>query len=157
MSELMGKETGFCKGQGRFHAYCGFEERKPGRKRHCGRGHSNCGGRRAGAELSGKIERYRGVFWGRRFQPGHVPRKPQSWHPYGNYRSFLFAKTTDLPFQCARLAEYIRKRYQRTCGRDTIFPAVTVDGNDVYAINDAMEEAIKRMPQAGKGPNVDRS
>ena len=35
-------------------------------------------------------------------------------------------------------------------------PGATVDGNDVYAISDAMEKAMKHA-KAGKGPDADRS
>jgi pyruvate dehydrogenase E1 component alpha subunit len=151
MAELMGKETGFCKGRG---GSMHIADLKKG----------NLG---ANAIVGGGIP----IAVGGALAQSYLGKKNVTVAFFGDgasnqgtfHESMNLASVWKLPviFVCENNGFAITvPAWQSTSVKDISvrakgydMPGVTVDGNDVYAVNDAMEKAVKHA-KAGKGPSL---
>ncbi len=151
MSELMGKETGFCKGRGGSMHIADLKKGNLGANAIVGGGIPITAGSALAQSYLGK-ENVTVAFF------GDGASNQGTFHEGIN-----LAAVWKLPviFVCENNEFAITvPTSQSTSVKDISvrgtgygIPGITVDGNDVYAINDAMEEALKRAKQ-GLGPTL---
>ena len=149
MSELMGKETGFCKGRGGSMHIADLKKGNLGANAIVGGGIPIAVGGALAQNYLGKDNVTVAFF-------GDGASNQGTFH-----ESINLASVWKLPviFVCENNGFAISvPTWQSTSVKDISIrakgydiPGVTVDGNDVYAINDAMEKAMKHAKE-GKGP-----
>ena len=151
MAELMGKETGFCKGRGGSMHIADLKKGNLGANAIVGGGIPIA----AGGALA---QAYRGdknvsvAFF------GDGASNQGTFHEAINLASvwklpaiFICENNgfgISVPVKTSTSVKDVSVR-----GKGYDIPGVTVDGNDVYAVNDAIEKAIKRAKD-GKGPTL---
>jgi len=151
MAELMGKETGFCKGRGGSMHIADLEKGNLGANAIVGGGIPiSCGGALA-AQLKGTDQVTLSFF-------GDGASNQGTFH-----ESLNLASVWKLPviFICEnnQFAISVPTRQSTSVkdigvrGKSYDMPGYTVDGNDVFAVNDAVEKAIKRAKK-GDGPTL---
>lgn len=151
MAELMGKETGFCKGRGGSMHIADLKKGNLGANAIVGGGIPIAAGGALAAQLKGTGQVAVSFF-------GDGASNQGTFH-----ESLNLASIWKLPviFVCENNQFAISVPVGQSTsvkdiglrGKAYDMPGVTVDGNDVFAINDAAEKAIKRAKQ-GKGPTL---
>ena len=151
MAELMGKETGFCKGRGGSMHIADLKKGNLGANAIVGGGIPIATGGALAQDYLGKKNVTVAFF-------GDGASNQGTFH-----ESLNLASVWKLPaiFICenngfgisvpVRQSTSVKDVSVRAKGYD--MPGITVDGNDVYAINEAIEKAIKHA-KAGKGPTL---
>ena len=151
MAELMGKETGFCKGRGGSMHIADLKKGNLGANAIVGGGIPIAVGGALAAKLKGTDQVSVSFF-------GDGASNQGTFH-----ESINLASVWKLPaiFVCennsfaisvpVETSTSVKDISVRAKGYD--IPGVTVDGNDVLAIYDAAEKAVKRA-KAGKGPTL---
>ncbi len=151
MAELMGKQTGFCKGRGGSMHIADLKKGNLGANAIVGGGIPIAVGGALAAKLKGTDNVAVSFF-------GDGASNQGTFH-----ESINLASVWKLPaiFVCennsfaisvpVETSTSVKDISVRSKGYD--IPGVTVDGNDVLAIYDAMEKALKRA-KAGKGPTL---
>jgi pyruvate dehydrogenase E1 component alpha subunit len=151
MAELMGKETGFCKGRGGSMHIADLDKGNLGANAIVGGGIPIAVGGGLAAKMM-KTDKVSVSFF------GDGASNQGTFH-----ESLNLASVWKLPviFICENNQFAISvPAWQSTSVKDIgvrgtgyDMPGVTVDGNDVFAINDAMEKAIERA-RKGEGPSL---
>jgi pyruvate dehydrogenase E1 component alpha subunit len=151
MAELMGKETGFCKGRGGSMHIADLKKGNLGANAIVGGGIPIAAGGALAAQLKGTGQVAVSFF-------GDGASNQGTFH-----ESLNLASIWKLPviFICENNQFAISVPVGQSTsvkdigvrGKAYDMPGVTVDGNDVFAINNAAEKAIKRAKQ-GKGPTL---
>lgn len=151
MAELMGKETGFCKGRGGSMHIADLKKGNLGANAIVGGGIPIAVGGALAAKLKG-TDQVSVTFF------GDGASNQGTFH-----ESLNLASVWKLPaiFICENNGFAISVPVKQSTsvkdisvrGKGYDMPGVTVDGNDVLAINAAMEKAIKRAKD-GKGPTL---
>ena len=151
MSELMGKETGFCHGRGGSMHIADLKKGNLGANAIVGGGIPIAVGGALAQSYLGKSNVTVAFF-------GDGASNQGTFH-----ESINLASVWKLPviFVCENNGFAISvPTWQSTSVKDIgvrgvgyDIPGITVDGNDVYAINDVVEKAIKRAKE-GKGPTL---
>lgn len=151
MAELMGKATGYCKGRSGSMHIADFEKGNLGANAIVGGGIPIATGAALASKLRGD-DRVSVSFF------GDGASNEGTFH-----ESLNFASIWDLPviFVCENNGFGISVPVEQSTSVEDIsvrakaynIPGVTVDGNDVYAVYEAAEEAINRA-KAGQGPTL---
>ncbi len=151
MAELMGKETGFCKGRGGSMHIADLKKGNLGANAIVGGGIPIAVGGALAAKLKGTDQVAVSFF-------GDGASNQGTFH-----ESINLASVWKLPaiFVCENNSFAISVPVETSTsvkdigvrGKGYDIPGVTVDGNDVLAIYDAAEKALKRA-KAGKGPTL---
>lgn len=151
MAELMGKATGYCKGRSGSMHIADFEKGNLGANAIVGGGIPIATGAALASKLRGD-DRVSVSFF------GDGASNEGTFH-----ESLNFASIWDLPviFVCENNGFGISVPVEQSTSVEDIsvrakaynIPGVTVDGNDVYTVYEAAEEAINRA-KAGQGPTL---
>lgn len=151
MAELMGKETGYCKGRSGSMHIADFEKGNLGANAIVGAGIPIASGAALASKLRGD-DRVAVSFFGDGASNEGV-----------FHESLNFAAIWKLPviFVCENNGFGISVPVKQSTSVEDIsvrsqaynMPGVTVDGNDVYAVYEVAEEAVKRA-KAGEGPTL---
>ena len=151
VAELFGRVTGYCRGRGGSMHIADLSQGNLGANGIVGAGVPIAAGAALAAKLSGKDSVAIAFFGDGAINQGSVHEGINMAAAFGLPVIFVCENNgyaISMPFRKATKVESVAKRAEGYG-----IPAVTIDGNDIEAVHDAVAEAVARA-RAGEGPSL---